>query len=322
MKYYLFLILFFFSNSFRSQEINNDSALKKCRKDFNKKICLSDDDKDGIIFYLDKCPKEKGVVENNGCPWPDQDKDGVIDKDDFCPTVAGPQENNGCPWPDIDGDGILDKDDNCPTIPGLEEYKGCPKPYKPDCKAKERKDSLEMAEFRSEYKDIDEIYNKLNSRFLDPVLKKFKIKKFELYLEFINWGGPCDLPGCCPNWKYNKSNYLISKFWNKKALESYVQRKNLKRIWLSSKLYPSGFFDFKDFIDFSLYSYLIKHYEKTNHQIVINKNEKTDTSPIINVRIYFETPYKITISIFCSNSCSSPDLKYEYNGKDWNRISE
>lgn len=129
MKYYLFLILFLFSNSFRSQEINNDSALKKCRKDFNKKICLSDDDKDGILFYLDKCPEEKGWVENNGCPWPDQDKDGVIDTQDLCPTVVGPQENNGCPWPDTDGDGILDKDDPYPTSP-FENGKDCEKMYK------------------------------------------------------------------------------------------------------------------------------------------------------------------------------------------------
>lgn len=321
MKHHLFLILFLFSNSSWSQQVNNALALKKCRKDFNKKICLSDDDKDGILFYLDKCPKEKGEVENNGCPWPDTDKDGIIDKDDTCPKLMGPEENNGCPWPDTDDDGILDKDDNCPTIPGLGEYNGCPKPYEPDCKAEERKDSLEMALFRLKYKDIDEIYNKLNTRFLDPILNKYKIKKFELYLEFIDWGGPCDLPGCCPNWKYNKSNYLIFKFWNKKALESYFQNKNLKSIWLSSKFYP-GSFDFKDFIDSSLYSYLIKFYEKKNHKIIIRKDYKIDTSPIINVRIHFETPYKINISISCSNSCSSPDVKYEYNGKDWNRISE
>jgi hypothetical protein len=77
------------------------------------------------LFYLDKCPKDAGAVENDGCKWPDSDGDGLIDKDDACPTVAGPSENNGCPWPDTDGDGILDKDDACPTVPGSPKFNGC-----------------------------------------------------------------------------------------------------------------------------------------------------------------------------------------------------
>jgi len=45
----------------------------------------------------DKCPNEKGLAANAGCPELDADKDGVLDKDDACPTIAGPASNKGCP---------------------------------------------------------------------------------------------------------------------------------------------------------------------------------------------------------------------------------
>lgn len=110
------LFLAFTGTYFQAQHSEDQEALKKCRKEFNKKICLADEDKDSILFYLDKCPTESGPIENLGCPWPDTDKDGILDKDDQCLEIAGPIENNGCIWPDTDGDGVLDKDDACPTI--------------------------------------------------------------------------------------------------------------------------------------------------------------------------------------------------------------
>lgn len=125
MKIRISSVLLFAAFCFQAQEMVVKDSLKKCRKEFSKKICLSDEDKDGTLLYLDKCPKEAGPEENQGCPWPDTDKDGVIDKDDACPTETGSAENNGCPWPDYDGDGILDKDDRCPTVPGVAENDGC-----------------------------------------------------------------------------------------------------------------------------------------------------------------------------------------------------
>lgn len=126
MKIKASLILLFVLSCFQAQEIQDKDAFKKCKKEFGKKICLSDEDKDGILFYLDQCPKETGTIENKGCPWPDSDSDGAIDKDDLCPNVSGLPENKGCPWPDTDGDGILDKDDACPTVPGVSSENGCP----------------------------------------------------------------------------------------------------------------------------------------------------------------------------------------------------
>lgn len=134
MRKILLLLLFLFViTSFHAQNIENPEAFKKCRKEFNKKICLSDEDQDDILFYLDKCPKQGGPIENNGCPWPDADKDEVPDKDDQCLAIAGPRENQGCPWPDTDGDGVLDKDDACPTVKGVQDHNGCPPPVIKGC---------------------------------------------------------------------------------------------------------------------------------------------------------------------------------------------
>lgn len=127
----ILLLLLLFPFCFKSQNIENKDAFKKCKKEFSKEICLSDEDRDGFLFYLDRCPKESGEKENQGCPWPDSDHDGVIDPYDTCPVVAGPTENNGCPWPDQDGDGMLDKDDSCPLVPGPETNNGCPRCNRP-----------------------------------------------------------------------------------------------------------------------------------------------------------------------------------------------
>lgn len=87
---------------------------------------FKDYDADEILDKDDKCPKEFGPAENNGCPWPDGDGDKVFDKDDACPKAAGPVENKGCPWGDSDNDTVMDNVDNCPTTAGPVENKGCP----------------------------------------------------------------------------------------------------------------------------------------------------------------------------------------------------
>lgn len=126
MKIKVSAVLFFVLSCFHAQEIIDKDALKKCRKEFNKKICLSDKDNDGVLFYLDKCPDGTGLAENFVCPFPDVDNDGILDKDDPCPTIFGPAENNGCPWSDTDRDGILDHEDSCPTVWGPKTNNGCP----------------------------------------------------------------------------------------------------------------------------------------------------------------------------------------------------
>ncbi|MCB9643856.1 MAG: OmpA family protein [Myxococcales bacterium] len=62
-----------------------------------------------------------------GCPGGDEDGDGIPDEKDKCPKVKGIPENQGCPDKDSDGDGIVDRLDKCPFVPGVKERDGCPK---------------------------------------------------------------------------------------------------------------------------------------------------------------------------------------------------
>ncbi len=92
-----------------------------------------DEDKDGICDKEDKCPKEPGTKEKEGCPekkveekCPDKDKDSICDAEDDCPELPGPKSNKGCPTNDRDGDGVRDDVDKCPDIPGAVKNEGCP----------------------------------------------------------------------------------------------------------------------------------------------------------------------------------------------------
>lgn len=86
---------------------------------------IPDTDKDGVLDDADQCPQEAGPADNHGCPVKDADQDGVADELDKCPTEAGPVSNQGCPV-DTDGDGLADARDNCPTEPGPTSNQGCP----------------------------------------------------------------------------------------------------------------------------------------------------------------------------------------------------
>jgi hypothetical protein len=87
-----------------------------------------DTDADGIADKDDKCPNEKGLASNNGCPLMDTDKDGITDDIDKCVTVPGLAKYEGCPIPDTDKDAINDEEDKCPTVGGVARYNGCPIP--------------------------------------------------------------------------------------------------------------------------------------------------------------------------------------------------
>jgi outer membrane protein OmpA-like peptidoglycan-associated protein len=54
-----------------------------------------DDDGDGVPNVKDRCPRQPGLPELDGCP--DRDGDGIPDIDDDCPDQPGPAENRGCP---------------------------------------------------------------------------------------------------------------------------------------------------------------------------------------------------------------------------------
>ena len=221
MKTKLSFILFFVFLFCSSQDIADKEKFKKCRKEFSKKICLSDEDKDSVLFYLDECPKVFGVSENNGCPWVDTDNDGIFDKDDVCIDVAGPKENQGCPWPDTDGDGILDKDDKCPTVAGRVEDNGC-KIYEPHIYSQEELDEVKNI-FLEQTKNInyeklaDLIFGKINEKYFDSKIVTLQIASF------------AQIAGCgFDRTDYSplnlKVNLASEKFWNENNFRKFVNK--------------------------------------------------------------------------------------------------
>ncbi|QOY52038.1 OmpA family protein [Candidatus Sulfurimonas baltica] len=94
-----------------------------------------DDDKDGVLNSVDKCPKTPAgkPVNSDGCFIDgDNDKDGVLNSIDECPTTpAGkPVNSDGCFIDgDDDKDGVLNSIDECPTTPAgnIVNDSGCTK---------------------------------------------------------------------------------------------------------------------------------------------------------------------------------------------------
>jgi len=77
-----------------------------------------DDDKDGVVNSIDKCPNTipNIVVDANGCSV-DTDNDGVLNSIDSCPkTIAGTTvDAKGCDInADDDKDGVINSKDICP----------------------------------------------------------------------------------------------------------------------------------------------------------------------------------------------------------------
>jgi hypothetical protein len=328
MKIEISAILFFVISCFHAQEIMDKDALKKCRKEFSKKICLSDEDKDEVLFYLDKCPKESGVAENNGCPWPDADKDGVTDKDDACPTVAGLSENNGCPWPDTDGDGILDRDDACPTIPGVTENQGCPKQTL-DCTKFYEEEKLKFDTFRNDNKNIESVYNLLSINILDYFKKENKNTDVqEVYLNFLDYGPSClyyprgYVPRCTSSRSTDEYNFLITRFWNKKALENFVKKYNASiLIKYYFKEYEK---DYSEIFTEELHNFLVKR-KINDTRVVISPTilKKSKNKISIKIEIRFINPYQLMITYTpYAGGLRDISKKLEYRQGKWIEIKE
>ncbi|MBB6371286.1 hypothetical protein HNP36_002362 [Chryseobacterium shigense] len=221
MKIKVSAVLFFVISCFHAQEITDKDAFKKCGKENSKKICLSDKDADGTLFYLDQCPETAGSAENNGCPWPDKDGDGVRDKDDLCPDLIGEIENNGCPWYDYDGDGVLDKDDACPADFGYasdDPYKnGC---MKEDCKKLYEEAQIILKKFQEESKFAD--YDKLQDKIINDInLKLLKEDNVVIFFknQMVTCGTTTGKNYYCPSY-YDRETpvYSTEDFWNDKAV--------------------------------------------------------------------------------------------------------
>ncbi|GAA5101819.1 hypothetical protein GCM10023210_42130 [Chryseobacterium ginsengisoli] len=297
MKKYFIFLLFLFLN-LHSQQIINKEEFKKCKKEFSKKICLSDDDKDSILFYLDKCPKENGPAENFGCPFPDTDDDGIIDKDDACPKEKGEIDNNGCPWYDIDGDGILDKDDACPTLPGVPEENGCPR--RGDCKEYFEKEKQELINFKEKNNNDKAKFIALRKIIFNNVSKEFLAGEsmfVSIYVDtFINENITFQCSSRSTLY-HDKQLFLDQLFWSKETFE-YVAKKLNKNIVPTFGLNATRTIN-KDFINelkkdgyygFMLNFPKVKAYERSGLYYPRNKQKPkfdgSDTRLVVNFSHY------------------------------------
>ncbi|WP_375336400.1 hypothetical protein [Chryseobacterium chendengshani] len=317
MKSKAAFILLFTLSIFYAQEIQDKNAFKKCRKEFSKKICLSDDDKDRILFYLDNCPKIVGAIENDGCPWLDIDGDEIFDKDDACPTVAGPQQNNGCPWPDTDEDEILDKDDACPTIYGIKERNGCPDP-RIRCLEISKKDSISYKNFKIENRNLSKNYENLG----DLIVKKISEQKDIglVYIKLFDIGPGCYYepsginPQCSSTLRSDKYNFLISRLFSKYVFENIKNKLSLSI--LTSNFFLASQQEMNNYIDMSSeqYNYFAKNFNNT--RIKIN-GPKTDISPQhleVNVSFVEENPYDVILDL------NNKKYNYQFVNNQWKLI--
>lgn len=309
MKKIAFLLVFS-GAYFYAQNIEDKEAFKKCRKEFNKKTCLADEDQDNIPFYIDKCSTESGPIENFGCPWPDTDKDGIVDRDDFCPTVTGPIENKGCPWEDTDGDGILDKDDNCPTVPGPAHANGCPViscTFGND-------PNIRMKKIDMDVQGIETLYDLINKKAFDNIVQKISKKDFTdpnafFYINYINHKSYIDEntpdDGTLPGY-----NFLITRFWNKNILE-YIQKKYGKSIYISTAITSDALEKYHKIIGNKTFDYLMKYYDPKIGRIRIQRKQSpTPINPII-ISLEFVTPHIIQISY------NQASITYQYKNNEW-----
>ncbi|WP_371830622.1 thrombospondin type 3 repeat-containing protein [Chryseobacterium herbae] len=246
MKIKISGVLFFILSYFHAQEISDKVAFEKCRKENSRKVCLSDNDKDGTLFYLDQCPDETGILENNGCPWPDTDNDGILDKDDACPTVNGPVENNGCPWQDMDGDGIWDKDDACPTIAGKVELNGCPPiirhQYSVEALKKVEDDFVARTKNYNYHALADQIFKKIGKKYY-----KHKILYISV-LDVFSAGCGMDRTDYSADNVVNRLKY--KSFWDDRNFKKFVNIFPEKTIIPVSRGSDYAYKSFLEHIDF------------------------------------------------------------------------
>ncbi|SHE54098.1 Thrombospondin type 3 repeat-containing protein [Chryseobacterium vrystaatense] len=216
MKIKASAVLFFVISWFHAQEITDRDAFEKCRKENSRRTCMSDKDKDGVLFYLDECSDVQGLAEFKGCP--DTDGDGIPDKDDSCFEVAGPMENKGRPWPDTDGDGILDKDDACPAVAGKVETNGCPDIirhyYSEEELKKVEEDFLARTKNNNYHALADQIFKKIEKKYF-----KHKI----LYISILDiFSAGCGMDRTDYSADNLRSRLKYKSFWDDRNFRKFV----------------------------------------------------------------------------------------------------
>lgn len=282
----VFVVLLFSVTYFQAQNAENNELLQKCSKEFDSKICLSDKDQDGTAFYLDHCPE-----------------------------VYGSQDNNGCPWPDSDGDGVLDKEDACPTLAGLPELNGCPS-HKKDCTKIAERNRIRFEQFKTDYEHIDNIYSLINMQVIHDVINSVSKKELAgsqnyIYLKFIKTPIYCGTGNTCyDTFSEDSYNFLISKFWNRTAIE-YILKKYQKDIVISTVFLPDLDHEYRTMMGSDLFDYLIQYIDPKTRKVTVPAKERSTLMNAIPIVVNFITPYKIELSHTKNTKV------YEYRNNQW-----
>lgn len=288
MKSKATFILLFALSILYAQKITDKDAFKKCRKEFSKKMCLSDEDRDGILFYLDQCPKDVGSKENNGCPWTDNDGDGISDKDDACPTIYGIKERNGCPDPRI------------------------------KCLEIAKKDSISYKNFKIENRNLSKEYKNFGNLIVKKISEQKDIGL--VYIKLFDIGPGCyyepsgSNPQCSSTLRSDKYNFLISKLFSKYVFENMKNKLSLSI--LTSKFFLSSQQEMNNYIDMSSeqYNYFAKNFNNTRLEINRSKTEISPQHLEVNVSFVEENPYDVILYL------NSKKYNYKFVNNQWKLI--
>ncbi|WP_390456206.1 hypothetical protein [Chryseobacterium sp. Alg-005] len=181
-------------------------------------------------------------------------------------------------------------------------------PFKKKCETIYQQDKTDLENFKLQYKDIGKIYDQINKNILDDLPEESFTDTF-IFIYFMDKYS-CDLVGsCCSTLATDEHNYLISKFWNKSALENLTKYK--RTITLSTKLEKDEKEKFLTPYDPELKVFLLKNYNPQYNIVKIQSKNKDENPRPIAIQLMIFNPYKLQITYL--NQIKT----YEYDGEKW-----
>ncbi|MDR6920218.1 hypothetical protein [Chryseobacterium sp. 2987] len=198
------------------------------------------------------------------------------------------------------------------NIEGKETFK------KQDCKEFWEKAQARFEKFKTDYRDIEKIYTKINKTALDNLIQKRSKKDLNdknayIYIKYLNNQAYFD-EHSCNDGSTPEYNFLITKFWNKEVLE-YVRKKYGKEIILSTKFPREDFKAFRDpaVIGDETSDYITQYYDPELMKIKIPGRQKSTLGLSIPVTVEFISPYLIKTG----NPKTGITITYEYKNNQW-----
>jgi hypothetical protein len=198
-----------------------------------------------------------------------------------------------------------------------------------DCTQFYEDERKKFEKFREDNSTIENIYNKLNGDLLKYFSEKNKSIKVDLvYLKFMDYGPSClyyprnYVPTCTSSRKTDEYNFLLTKFWSKKALAHFVQKNNLAVLLK----YPFKEYDtsFSPVLLEELHNYLKSNSVGSTSYILPQGQKKVkENAATIVLEIRFLNPHILEITYTPSSGGLYPvSKKLEYRNGKWNDLKE